>query len=370
VREPRVLFVSKPIAPPWNDGSKNLVRDVATHLTRARATVMTTPTAPPLDGRVTMDPVYRDAGRFAPTVTSSARIVGRLVSGDAHDAWHFVFAPDAVSSSIAQAARRVRRTFGWRGAVVQTVASAPRSFDGIGRWLFGDVVIAHSEHTRGRLLGAGVSGRTLRVIPPCVVAPRAHEPRTVRATFGFDDGPIILYPGDYDVSRGAETVAGAVPAIVGAFPEATIVFACRKKVAAAGEAQRAIEQELLRVGFAGRTRHLGEVTDMAELLSVASVVVFPVDELHGKLDIPLVLLEAMALGVPLVVARGGPLEALDFAPSVEAGDPNALADEVIGLLLDEASARQVGAEGKRVYNARYCPSVVAKAYDDLYAELV
>ena len=28
----RILMVSKPVAPPWNDSSKNLVRDVAGHL--------------------------------------------------------------------------------------------------------------------------------------------------------------------------------------------------------------------------------------------------------------------------------------------------------------------------------------------------
>ncbi|MDH4281277.1 MAG: hypothetical protein OEV36_01370 [Myxococcales bacterium] len=36
----QVLYVSKPVAPPWNDSSKNLVRDVAGHLRRHRPIVM------------------------------------------------------------------------------------------------------------------------------------------------------------------------------------------------------------------------------------------------------------------------------------------------------------------------------------------
>lgn len=369
MRDPRVLFVSKPIAPPWNDGSKNLVRDVANHLERARATVLTTPGAPPLGPGVTMERVYRDPGRFAPTMTANARVALRLLAGDPHDVWHFVFAPNPLSSSVARAARRARRAAGWRGAVVQTIASAPRSFEGIGRWLFGDVVVALSEHTRARLLRAGVDSAALHVIPPCARAPRAVDQRAVRARFGFDEGPIVLYPGDYEVSRGARTVAAAAPAILGAFPDATLVFACRKKTAAASDAQRAVEADLARAGLSARTRHLGEVADMAELLGVARVVAFPVDDLFGKVDIPLVLLEAMARGVPVVVAAGGPLDALDFAPRVAPGDANALADEVIGLLLDDSAARQVGAEGKRVYEARHTPDAVARAYDELYAEL-
>ena len=39
---PRVLFVSKPIAPPFHDGTKCLVRDVASELRDFSPVVMTT----------------------------------------------------------------------------------------------------------------------------------------------------------------------------------------------------------------------------------------------------------------------------------------------------------------------------------------
>ncbi len=369
--EPRVLFVSKPIAPPWHDGSKNLVRDVAANLVRARATVMTTPGAPEVGPRVTLDPVYRDSGRFAPAASANARVVARLAFGDPLDVWHFVFAPNPVSSTVARVASRGRRTVGWNGKVVQTVASAPRSFEGAASWIFGDVVVALSEHTRGRLVGAGVSAARIRVIPPCARAPATgHDAAEVRRRFDMGDGPVVLYPGDYEISQGAQTVAGAARAILEAVPDARIVFACRKKTPAADQAQKVVEQELAREGAAHRTRHLGEVKDMSELLAVASVVAFPVDDLYGKVDLPLVLLEAMALGLPIVVARGGPLEALDFARFVEPGDERALASHVIELLRDVEAARRLGAEAKRVYDARYTPKAVAAAYDDLYAELL
>lgn len=369
--EPRVLFVSKPIAPPWNDGSKNLVRDVAAHLRRARPTVMAAPGAPPIGPRVTIEHVYREPGRFVPDIAANARVVRRLATGDPHDIWHFVFAPNPVSSTVARTASRARRALGWNGKVVQTVASAPRSFEGAAAWIFGDVVVVLSEHTRGGLIGAGVESGRIRVIPPCVRAP-APRPHTLGARMkaGVPEGPIVLYPGDYEVSSGAHTVAASAKAIVDAHPRATIVFACRKKTKAAEEAQRAIEKELARAGIANRTKQLGEITFMDELLAISSVVAFPVDDLYGKVDLPLVLLEAMALSVPIVVARGGPLETLDFARFVDPGDADALAKHVIELLRDGDAARAYGAEGRRVYHARYTPEAVAEAHDDLYASLI
>lgn len=372
MQSPRVLFVSKPVTPPWNDGSKNLVRDVATHLRVARPTVLTSQGAASLGPNVVSEPLYRDAGRFAPAVTANARVALRLVFGDPLDLWHFVFAPNPLSSNVAATARRARRITGWKGKVVQTVASAPRSFDGVSRWLFGDVVVALSEHTRGRLLAAGVPSDRVRVVPPCARAPRSRseaEARAVREKYGLGDGPIVLYPGDYEVSRGAETVARATPAIASGAPEATVVFACRKKTAAADEAQARVEKELEALGVTKRTRHLGEIDDMGALLAIATVVAFPVDDLYGKVDLPLVLLEAMALGIPVIVAKDGPLDALAFAPKVAPGDADALSEHVLALLRDDAARRALGAEGRNVYTAHYTPEAVAASYDELYREL-
>jgi glycosyltransferase involved in cell wall biosynthesis len=369
----RVLFVSKPIAPPWHDGSKNLVRDVAAHLTRARPTVLSTPGAPSVGARVTMEPVYAESGRFAPALAANARVLLRLLRGDPHDIWHFVFAPNVASSSAAMLARRVRVSGGWEGKVVQTVASAPRRFEGVARWIFGDLVVALSEWTRGRLMGAGVRGEKIRVIPPCAAAPERPSDERVaaaRARFASGEGPIVLYPGDYEVSRGAETVAAAVGRIVRAVPEATVVFACRPKTRAAESSRARCVADLERERLLDRTRHVGEIEDMPALLAASSVVAFPVDDLYGKVDIPLVLLEAMALGVPIVACTGGPLETLSAARLVEPADPDALADEVLHLLMSASAAREASMSGKALYERKFQPSVVAAAYDELYEDVL
>ncbi len=373
MQAPRVLFVSKPIAPPWNDGSKNLVRDVARNLSRARPTVMTIEGAPSLGGNVAMDPVYTSPGRFAPALAQNARVVRRLLSGDAHDVWHFVFAPNPASSTVARVAHRARRAVGWKGRVVQTVPSAPRDFEGVAGWIFGDAVVCVSEWMRGRLMGAGVK-QSVRVIAPCAEAPRTPTFDAVRAVrIGLDipDGaPIVLYPGDYEVSRGAATVARAVAAITRASPNARVVFACRAKTPKSAVARAVIEDDLRAAGLLDRTRHAGEVTDMPALLAASRVVAFPVDDLYGKVDVPLVLLEAMALGIPLVVARGGPLEALTCAGQVEPDDDVALAAECSRFLAETARATDAGDAGKSLYAARFSPRVAAAAYDDLYEELL
>jgi phosphatidylinositol alpha-1,6-mannosyltransferase len=363
----RVLFVSKPIVPPWHDGSKNFVRDVASHLVKNRAVVMATSDAPSIGARVEIEPVYRASGSFAPGLSANARVASRLMFGKPHDIWHFVFAPNRASSTVAKIAIRSRRMRGWKGKVVQTIASAPRACDP--EYLFGDIVITMSEHTKKRYVVEGAAAELLRVIPPCAPPPRRaskEEQLAFRLAHDLGDSQVVVFPGDYEVSSGAEVVARAIPNILAKNPDTKFVFACRPKTAASTEAKSKIIAILAEQNVAETARHVGELDGMATLLSLASVVAFPVDDLYGKVDLPLVLLEALALGVPLVLARGGPLEEIRAARFVAPRDAGGLAYEVNALL---DSPAELPDHGRALYLGRFRPGIVAATYDDLYDNL-
>src|SRR5262249_52142857 len=118
----RVLVVSKPVAPPWNDSSKNLVRDLAQSLTRYEASVMTKPGVALNLGRGRALPIYRTrAGGYAPPLADNARVLWSLLTQRGHRVWHFFFAPNPRTSRVSALTTRLR---GVRS--VQTVCSAPR----------------------------------------------------------------------------------------------------------------------------------------------------------------------------------------------------------------------------------------------------
>jgi phosphatidylinositol alpha-1,6-mannosyltransferase len=366
----RVLFVSKPIVPPFDDGSKCLVRDIAGALRVAEPTVMVSPGAPSLGPRVRREHVYGAASRFAPS--GNALAFNRLMFGEPLDLWHFVFAPNAASSSAAHVAIRSRRSRGWKGKVVQTIASHPQSFTRA--LFFGDRLVALSEWTRGKLLGAGIPDAIIRVIPPCAgePAPRATRDETLArlgiepSALGARGGPVILYPGDLHVSSGAATVALAAAEVLRAIPGARFVFACRAKGAHAATYEAGLREALR--GLEAYVHIVGSVDDMHGLVAAADIVAFPVDDLRGKVDLPIVLLEAMALGKPLVLATGGPLDEL---PGVRVAprDDVALAQALIDLCNDEGARLHHGEIGKETWQRKHTPEVVAAQHDALYLEL-
>lgn len=361
----RVLFVSKPIVPPFDDGSKCLVRDIACALSVAEPTVMVSPGAPTLGARVRRENVYGTASRFAPS--QAALAFNRLMFGDPQDLWHFVFAPNAASSSAARVAIRSQRSRGWKGKVVQTIASKPKSFEGVRALVFGDRIVALSEWTRGQLLRSGVRDAIVRVIPPCVSEPKPRSTREeVRARLDVGDGPLIVYPGDLHVSSGAATVALAASEVLRAVPGARFVFACRRKGKDTAMYETGLREALH--GLEPYVRIAGEMDDMHALLAACDVVAFPVDDLYGKVDLPIVLLESMALGKPLVLASGGPLEELP-GTMVAPRDHIALAGALIDLARDVSARAHFGSLGRDTWQRRHTPEVVAAQHDALYVEL-
>ena len=239
----RVLFVSKPIAPPFHDGTKCLVRDVSLNLERVKPVVLTSTSArrePPLDpARVEQIPLYADSGSFTPAFRQNLRAAAWVLTRSRADVWHFVFAPNRRSSQVGRWLKRLRRI-----PVVQTIASPPSSFDAIDESLFGDVVVAQSRWTRDRVLAAYaakglVCPFPISVIPP-PVAPVLERSTDVQAKIRSalqigKDAEVFVYPGDLETSCGAEVTAKIAEKLRESVPGAVLVFAYRNKTSRAEE---------------------------------------------------------------------------------------------------------------------------------------
>ncbi|MCC7542433.1 MAG: glycosyltransferase family 4 protein [Deltaproteobacteria bacterium] len=364
----RILLVSKPLAPPWNDSGKNLVRDVARAMTRHARIVLTTRGGRTdwerVDG-VSAEPVYLDSGAFSPPVRQNLRVLTRLLVGRRADVAHFFFAPNVRTSSVARvvcATRRMRS--------VQTVASAPRSFEPATRLFFGDVVVVLSRATERAAIGAGLAQGRLRRIPACVEPlPVAHadERTRARADLGLPgDARIVLFPGDLEMGGGARRMVRVLASLPS---DVRLVLACRPKTAGARDAQAALERECREAGLHARLHVFGDTPRIHDLLRAADVVALPSTDLFAKMDQPLVLLEAMSLGRPVVVARETPADELaDDGSAVAIGSDAELGSALLRLL-DPEEGRRIGALAAASVRARYSPAVVAAAYERIYDEL-
>lgn len=365
-----ILFVSKPVVPPWNDSGKNLVRDLACNLARHRAEVMVRAGERAELGTSVLAPIYAaHSGGFAPGLTDQARVFNHLLRSRGHAAWHFFFAPNPRSCLAGRAAKRLRRV-----PSIHTLSSAPRDPQAIVPQLFADTNVVLSRHTERTLLEAGLRPDRLVRIAPAIepltpLTPAARTDARTRFELSLDE-PVVVYPGDLEFGEGASLMVEAMRSAP--LSDSTLVLACRAKTVKAQAAERALRERVRGLGLAARIRFVGETPHIHQLLGCADLVALPSTDLYAKMDYPLVLLEAMSLAVPVIVAEGSPAAELSEAGAALAVAPDAEALSVaLASLLHSAEARvTLGQGGRAAVFASYTGAIMAQSYERAYDALL
>lgn len=369
----RVLMVSKPIQPPWDDSAKNLARDLVRFSVRHSYRVMGVmglPGASAPGPRAVVDPVYRGTGAYSPSLGQNLRVLRRLLRPDDCDIYHFFFAPNPMTSLAARMVRGLKK----RKRLVHTICSAPATFEGIQRHMFAHRVVALSENTRQALLENGVPD-VIRIPPGIDGSTRvsAAEKASVREELELPpDKPLVLYAGDYQFSSAADTCVRALPEII-KNSDAHFVFACRIKQDLSRLEEQRIKAWAHEHGLAGRVHFFNELERIQHLVAAAAVQVLPAESLYAKMDIPLVLLESLREEVPVVIADVLPLAEILERPVGLAIPPEApaqLAAAVLELLDSPQRRRDMGREGRSLVRRVYDATVVAAAYEKLYDQLL
>lgn len=370
-----VLFVTKPLAPPWDDSGKVLPYLVARHLKGVRVAVMTARGAPVALPGVASEEVYPARSSFQVPAGDKVRLLFRLLARATPPVVHFFFTPNGPTTRAARLFRRLRP----RVRVVQTVMSLPADPEILATGIFADRVVCWSRFAAERVQAVidarGLEARVVHV-PPGVEEARPLGPaerRQARIDLGLPpDRPVVLYAGDLEFGTAARVTAEALPRVLERVP-AVFVFASRPKTPAAIAASQALQDLLVEPISRGHARFPGAVKSFGDLLRCVDLQVLPTETTYAKTDLPLVVLEGLAAGVPAIVGTGTPMDELveaGAALGVVPGSSAALADEILGVLEDRERLDALGAAGRAHVALRHSAAGMAEAHGRIYRELL
>jgi glycosyltransferase involved in cell wall biosynthesis len=220
-------------------------------------------------------------------------------------------------------------------------------------------VVAVSSSQVPTLRSLGFSEARIRVIPNGVALNGMHA--SSREELGLGNGEFVA------LLAGALRPEKQVPLFVRAVALAAADEPrIRGLVAGTGVEQTAVEQEVARAN--GAVRLLGRRSDVPALVEAADVVC-----LSSAVEAaPLVLVEAMAAGRPVVATRVGGVAELvgDDALLVPPGDVDAFSSALVSLARNPERARRLGEKGHTRFRERFTLDRMAAAYDSLFDEVL
>jgi glycosyltransferase involved in cell wall biosynthesis len=240
----------------------------------------------------------------------------------------------------------------------------------IANWVFdqADVIIAVSRAELSSMAHHINDLSKVRVIPNGIHFNRFEELPEEGAFRGPRDleGPMLLYVGRLAVNKRMEVVIQAIPELLKAHPDLTLVIAGPDD--GVGEEWKELSVDL---GVAEHVRFEGFLSeeDMIAAYTDADVFVLPSEwEAFG-----IVLLEAMACRTPCVCAdRGGAPEVLEDGVTGHVApyaDVEAWTSRLKELLDDEEGRRRMGEAGRRRVRERFTWSAIVDQIEQIYREL-
>lgn len=361
------FLVSKPLRSPFGDGSSVLVRSLVESMPPTqRFTYFGDPRHPLREGagdRV----VHRAPMGHAPSMRAKISVLAELLRPTHRRAGlHFFFTPNGVTSRVVRALRMT----GPRRSVVQNVMSS----DGIERMvphLRGlDAIVTLSEHTRERIVGAGLAPEDVVRIYPGVTP---GEPA------GGEVPRVLLYAGDLDPVTARRLIACARSLPTEPGDAWRLVMACRPKGEGDAAARSLLKEALKPQLDSGQVELLGHVDDFGALVRSCGCQLFVADHVRKKVDLPLAVLEGLAQGLGLLALDFRPLnEIFDVADrhGLEIGarlpldaDDEHLGREFRATLPTETTANRWRADAHALIAAHFSSRRLATEYQTLYGRL-
>ena len=189
------------------------------------------------------------------------------------------------------------------------------------------------------------------------------DSRSAMTALAPEGKTVLLTVARFSNQKDHVTLIRALPLVLAAHPSTIL------RLVGDGEERDPVQALVEQLSLGSHVQFLGHRSDIAELMASADLFVLP-SQFEG---LPLAVLEAMSIGLPVVATRiGGNVEALgkDHPFLAERGDPLSLARILIDALDDPARARVVGQTGRERFQTQFSAQRMADETAAVYRQFL
>lgn len=249
----------------------------------------------------------------------------------------------------------------YHGVMPDRIGNAARAMESVSA-----AVVGVGPTSTDALLRSGLRADKAHTIRNAVNAVASRSREAVRAEFGLEDAELVVTIGRYAPEKNQALLLGAVADLAAHRPH------LRALVVGSGdpEFEAELAADLVRLGAEGVATITGERSDAVDITGAADVFCLSSDS-EG---LPLALLEALALGTPVVTTdAGGVRDAVvdgETGLLVRIGDRKALAAAIDRLLGDAELRARLVRNGRELVDRTCSPAAMADAYEHLYSDVL
>jgi glycosyltransferase involved in cell wall biosynthesis len=299
----KVLLATRPLVPPWDEASKNFAYFLGREVKNHELTLLTTSEVlTGLPESTKQVPIFQ-SGHF--NFFAKLSLFRFLRSArSTFDITHYLFTPTKQNTSVIKSL-----TFPTEGKTLQTVATLRDDLytkEELKDMLFADRLVVYTDRSKDKLTNLGFTNVT-RIYPGIDLNRYQYQPKdsTLLTSLGLtEEHFVVIYPGEYVRLGATDMLTDFCVDYFTKNPDTNLrfVFACRVKNEADAEKKKQVQEKLQAAGVLPYVIFSDTISDMPKLYNLSDVVIFPVGNLNGKFDVPLIIVEAYACKKPVILS--------------------------------------------------------------------
>lgn len=371
----RILLLTRPICPPWDEGSKDFAYTLAKYAGDFEVHLLTYGKVSNLPSNVVQHNIYTSPKwNWMQKVYAYIFLTKEflLKGGKGYDIIHSFFTPTRTNSLFL----RLSLKKGIR--VIQAVATlredlySEKDFKKI---LFGDLIITYSNYAKEKLEKLGFENveRVYPGIDVSLFSPALKKPELMEKFKTKESDFVINYTGEYVRLGDMDDIVSVFSDLAKENKNFKLHLAVRVKNQADANKKKEVKKEFEKAGMSDRVAFIddGGYT-MDEIYNLCDISIFPVRTMAGKFDIPLAVIEAMACGKPVIASNIERLRNFlnnDNSILVNPGDREALKEKIVYLYENPEARRKLGEKGMQFVRENFDIMKIVKEYEEIYRSL-
>jgi glycosyltransferase involved in cell wall biosynthesis len=371
----KILLVTRPIAPPWDEASKNFAFNLAKNITDQEIYLLTNGLIDDFPQHIRQKPIYTSN---AFSYIQKLRLIKHLrkMRND-FDILHYVFTPTKQNAFLIKNLLNCKMNKCAR--TIQSIATLREdlySDKDLRNLIFGDLVVTYSDYAKNKLNLLGFNN-VKRVYPGIDLAYFKPGPKDEKSATNYrlkTTDFIVTYPGEYTRLGATDDITSMLLRYADVFKQNSIklIFACRLKNNDDIKKKEEVIEKLKKNNCLDQVIFIDTFSDMATLYNLSDAIIFPVRDMKGKFDIPLVLIEAMASEKPVIISDlpiFHEFATTDNSVKIKSGDVGQLKDAIINLWQNKPLAEKIGKNSRKFVQDHFDIKKIAEIYREIYAKL-
>lgn len=371
----KILLVTRPIAPPWDEASKNFAYNLAKNISAENLELhlMTSNVLDDIPKKIIQENIYTHSQNDFTFSQKIKSLFFQLKNRRDFDILHYFFTPTKLNSFIIK--NFIKNS---SSKSIQTIATLREDLftdEEIKKIIFADHIITYSDYAKNKLKALGFK-KVERIYPGIDLEKYKLKQKneTLMKNFSFSLSDFIIhFSGEYVRLGAMDDVIDAFIEVCKKIPNAKLLLAVRvkneKDALKKNEIIKKLKAEniLEKVAFFDNGKY-----PMEDIYNLADISLFPVRNMHGKFDIPLVVIEAMACQKPVIISDIPILQEFsnkNNSIQIKSGDVKELFISILELYNNKELSELLKISSRKYVEENFNINSVAKKYQAIYQKI-